>query len=394
MLACLPTAVGVARKCESRKKLVLELLLEGGVHARGDRADLRQVIVEVVELPARSPWGAPDGLVAGMLLLDHCLPDATSSRSHLSTCELGVHLQEHPVAPATGLGSADLEDVAQVAPIGAGEVRAVGREDGARNVDVAGPGACKAPLSDEGVLRYAGTAYDERHPGGLFVGLLLLRQPVLSKHIPIIRCEPDVGVCQLSRIRESRKRFVHGVIHVTNLFQLALIPVPKLAMLQAAGVRDVRLSPEFLGLVRHVGFVVTAPVGELHPIEIVCMLGGGGVGVVWALGRHKREPRSKDLLGGRHPVYKFAPYERSVGSGPGWTPLFTVAVDETLTGPRVSVFREDDDKPVPTRRGHCAGGVERAVGVLHVARISVQALPKDSGVDAHSLRARRYRVAL
>ena len=81
----------------------------------------------------------------------------------------------------------------------------------------------KAPLSDEGVLRYAGTAYDERHPGGLLVGLLLLRQPVLSKHIPIIRREPDVGVCELTRIRESRKGFVHGVIHITNLFQLALI---------------------------------------------------------------------------------------------------------------------------------------------------------------------------
>ena len=49
--------------------------------------------------------------------------------------------------------------------------------------------------------------------------------------------------------------------------------VPKLAMPQAPGVRDVRLSPEFLGLVRQVGFVVTSPVGELHHIEIVCMLG-------------------------------------------------------------------------------------------------------------------------
>src|ERR671921_2464800 len=156
MLACLPTAVGVARKCESRKKLVLELLLEGRVHGRGDRADLRQVIVEVVELPARSPWGTPDGLVVGILLPDHCLPNATPSRSHLSTCELGVHLQEHPVAPATRLGSADLEDMAQVASVGAGEVRAVGREDGTRDVDVAGPRTRKAPLSDEGVLRYAG----------------------------------------------------------------------------------------------------------------------------------------------------------------------------------------------------------------------------------------------
>src|SRR5215216_2132743 len=174
-LACLPTAVGVARECESRKKLVLELLLEGGVHGRGDRADLRQVNVEVVELPARSPWGTPDGLVGDILLPDHCLPDATSSRSYLSTCELGVHLQEHSVAPATRLGSADLKDVAQVAAVGAGEVRAVGREDGTRDVDVTGPGARKASLSDEGVLRYTGTAYDERHPGGLFVGLLLLR---------------------------------------------------------------------------------------------------------------------------------------------------------------------------------------------------------------------------
>src|ERR671921_1614385 len=166
MLACLPTAVGVARKCESRKKLVLELLLEGRVHGRGDRADLRQVTVEVVELPAWTPWGAPDGLVVGILLPDHCLPDATPSRSHLSTCELGVHLQDHPVAPATRLGSADFEDVAQVASVGAGEVRAVGREDGAWDVDVAVPRARKAPLSDEGMLRYAGTAYDERHPDG------------------------------------------------------------------------------------------------------------------------------------------------------------------------------------------------------------------------------------
>ena len=56
---------------------------------------------------------------------------------------------------------------------------------------------------------------------------------------------------------------------------------------------------------------------------------------------------------------------------------------------------EDDDKPLPTRRGHCAGGVQRAVGVLHVARISVYVLPKDCGVDPHSLQeARRYRVAL
>ena len=96
--------------------------------------------------------GASDSLVVGILLLNHCLPDATPSRSHLSTCELGVHLQEHPVAPATRLGSADFEDVAQIASVGARAVRVVGREDGARDVDVAGPGARKAHLSDERVL--------------------------------------------------------------------------------------------------------------------------------------------------------------------------------------------------------------------------------------------------